>query len=115
MNEFDRQWLTDMLESARDAASLLGSRGVAELDTDRRTLLAVRLAIQTIGEAATRVSPQARADLPDVPWSDIIGMRHRLVHGYRAISTVLIVETVRGHIPPLIKILESAGLDEGAK
>ena len=32
MNEFDREWLTDMLDSAREAVSLLGPRGVAELE-----------------------------------------------------------------------------------
>ena len=112
MNEFDRQWLTDMLESAREAVSLLGARGVVELEADRRTLLSVRLAIQTIGEAATRVSPEAQTELADIPWSKIIGMRHRLVHGYRTISTTLIIDTVRDHVPPLIAILEAAGLEE---
>ena len=112
MNEFDRQWLADMLESAREAISLLGARGAADLDADRRTLLSVRLAIQTIGEAATRVSPQGQAEFPKIPWSNIIGMRHRLVHGYRTISTTLIVDTVRDHLPPLIAILDAAGVEE---
>ena len=112
MNEFDREWLIDMLESAREAVSLLGTRKAIELDSDRRTLLAVRLAVQTIGEAATRVSPEARAEFPGVPWNEITGMRHRLVHGYRTISTTLIVDTVRDQIPPLIALLEAARVDK---
>ncbi len=102
-----------MLESAREAVSLLGPLDAAQLDSDRRTLLSVRLAIQTIGEAATRVSAGGRAELPQIPWSNIIGMRHRLVHGYRTISTTLIVDTVRNHIRPLIDVLEAAGVEEG--
>ena len=113
MNERDPEWLIDMLESARQASLLLGTRGVAELDADKRTLLSVRLATQMIGEAATRVSPQGQAQLPEVPWSNIIGMRHRVVHGYRTINTTLIVDTVREHIPPLIAVLEAAGLEGG--
>jgi uncharacterized protein with HEPN domain len=108
MNEFDREWLTDMPESTREAGLLLGTRDAAELDGDRRTLLAIRLAIQTVGEAATRVSPQGQAELSAIPWNKIIGMRHRLVQGYRTISTTLIVDTVRDHIPPLIATLEAA-------
>ena len=114
MHELDREWLTDMLESAREAVSLLGALDAAELDADRRTLLSVRLAIQTIGEAATRVSARRQAEFPQIPWSNIIGMRHRLVHGYRTISTTLIVDTVRVHQPPLIAILEAAGVEEGS-
>ena len=114
MNEFDRQWLADMLESAKEAVSLLGAQGAAELDVDRKTMLAVRLAIQTVGEAATHVSPEAQADFPNIPWNNIIGMRHRLVHGYRTISNILIVETIRDHMPSLIRALEAAGLDERA-
>jgi uncharacterized protein with HEPN domain len=112
MNEFDREWLTDMLSSAREVVSLLGTRQAAEFDADRRTLLAVRLAVQTIGEAATRVSEQGQAEFPTIPWDKIIAMRHRLVHGYRTISTVVIVDTVRDHLPPLIAILEAARVDE---
>jgi uncharacterized protein with HEPN domain len=114
MNDIDREWLIDMLEYAREARSLLGAGGADELDADRKTLLAVRLAIQTVGEAATRVSPQAQAEFPQIPWNRIIGMRHRLVHGYRTIATTLIVDTVRDHIPPLIAILEAAGVEKGA-
>jgi uncharacterized protein with HEPN domain len=112
MNEFDRQWLIDMLESAREAVSLLGSRGPVELEVDRRTLLSVRLALQTIGEAATRVSPEGQADFPGIPWRKIIGMRHRLVHAYRTINITLIVDTVRNHLPPLIATLEEARVEE---
>jgi uncharacterized protein with HEPN domain len=108
MNEYDREWLTDMLESAREAVWLPGSRGATELESDRRTPLAVRLAIQTIGEAANRVSPQGQAELRRLPWQNIIAMRHRSVHGYRTVSTTLIVDTVREHIPPLIGSLEAA-------
>ena len=34
------------------------------------------------GEAAGQVSPTFRAAHPDIPWRDITGMRHRLIHGY---------------------------------
>ena len=41
----------------------------------------VRL-IEIVGEAANRVSSEGQAQFPDIPWSQIIGMRHRLIHGY---------------------------------
>ncbi len=42
--------------------------------------------IQVIGEAAGALSKQFRNRTPGVPWSDIIGMRHVLVHHYFSID-----------------------------
>jgi uncharacterized protein with HEPN domain len=112
MNEVDREWLKDMLEYAREAISLLGTRSATELDADRRSLFAVIQSVLTVGEAASHVSQQGQAQLPEIPWKDVIGMRHRLVHGYRTRSTVIVVDTVRDHLPPLIAILERVGLAE---
>jgi uncharacterized protein with HEPN domain len=112
MNEIDREWLKDMLECAREAISLLGNRSATELDADRRSLLAVIQSVVTVGEAASHISRQGQAELPGIPWRDIIGMRHRLVHGYRTRSTAILVDTVRDHLPPLVAILERVGLAE---
>ena len=112
MDEVDREWLTDMLEHARAAVSLLGAQDVAQLEADTRTLYAVSHAVLIVGEAAGRVSPRGRAEFPGIPWSNIIGMRHRLVHGYRTRSASVLVNTVREHLPPLVAILEEARVEE---
>ncbi|NDJ87097.1 MAG: DUF86 domain-containing protein [Chloroflexi bacterium] len=39
-------------------------------------------AIEVIGEAASRISEGFRLEHTELPWREIIGMRHRLVHGY---------------------------------
>jgi uncharacterized protein with HEPN domain len=36
--------------------------------------------LQIIGEAASRLSQEARDQHPAVPWRAIVGMRHILVH-----------------------------------
>lgn len=51
---------------------------------------AVMRMIQIIGEAARKVSPEARALNPDVPWRRIVGMRHRLVHAYFDIALPMV-------------------------
>jgi uncharacterized protein with HEPN domain len=113
MDERDREWLKDMLEHAGKAVLILGSLDAEALAADETKLLAVSLAIQVVGEAANHVSQKTQAALPEIPWTDIIGMRHRLVHGYRTRSPQVIAETVREHLPPLITALERAVEDEG--
>jgi uncharacterized protein with HEPN domain len=114
MNEVDREWLTDMLEYSRKAVRHLETHDAKTLVTDDKALLAVSHAIQVVGEAANHVSEEGRRALHDIPWNDVIGMRHRLVHGYRTGSTQVIVDTVKEHLPRLILILVRALGDEPA-
>lgn len=67
--------------------------------------------IQTVGEAASRVTDTMRHTLPGIPWADIIGMRHRLVHDYGRIDIETVWETIEDDLPKLIASLEPLGLE----
>ena len=60
-----------------------------------------------IGEAASRISEETRARHPNIPWTQIIGMRNRIVHGYFAIRLDRVWQTVQDDLPPLIAQLEA--------
>jgi len=62
--------------------------------------------IEILGEAASRVSPEARAECPNVPWTDIVAMRNRLIHAYFDINRDIVWHTVTEEFPPLIADLE---------
>jgi uncharacterized protein with HEPN domain len=64
--------------------------------------------VQIIGEAATHVSAAARSELSEIPWAKVVGMRHRLVHGYQGIRAEIVVKTVRDDLPTLIASLRGA-------
>lgn len=66
--------------------------------------------LQVIGEAANALSAEAREQLPSLPWSDIIGMRHILVHQYFRVAMAVVWETVIRDLPAL-KAAISAQLD----
>lgn len=59
--------------------------------------------LQIIGEAANALSPEIKRELPGFPWSDIIGMRHLLVHQYFRIALAVVWETVARDLPVLRK------------
>jgi len=77
-----------------------------QFQSSRMHQLAVLKALETVGEAAARLSEQARAAHPEIPWREIIGMRHRLVHGYFEVDLDKVWDTVREDLPPLIASLE---------
>lgn len=99
--------LQHMLDAAREAVGFLGDRRREALTGDRQLVLALVKAIEIIGEAAFRTSSETQARAAGIPWSDIVGMRHRLVHAYFDIDPDILWTTVHDDLPPLIAALES--------
>jgi uncharacterized protein with HEPN domain len=61
-----------------------------------------------IGEAASRVTAEMRAELHQIPWADVVGMRNRLVHAYFDVDLDQVWRTVRDDLPPLAAELRNA-------
>ena len=106
MRKDDTIRLRHMLDAAREAMSFVRGRTRADLDTDRQLVLSLVKEIEIIGEAAYQLSEESRANIPDMPWEDIIGMRHRLVHAYFDINLEILWRTVEDDLPALVSLLE---------
>jgi len=74
--------LHHMLDAAREAAQMAQGKARADLDTDRPLNLSLVRLLEIVGEAASRISPDERAQYPGIPWMQIVGLRNRLIHGY---------------------------------
>jgi uncharacterized protein with HEPN domain len=106
MRRDDAIRLQHMLDAAHEAIEFAQGRTRVDLNGDRKLVLALVKDIEIIGEAAYQVSQTARDQLPGIPWEDIIGMRHRLVHAYFDINLDILWRTVQDDLPPLIAELE---------
>jgi len=102
-----------MLDAAREAVAYSAGRTASDLAQNRMLALALIKCIEIIGEAASKISPNTRADCEQIPWADIIGMRHRLIHAYFDIDFDRVYDTITSDLPPLIANLEGilAGLE----
>jgi len=98
--------LRHMLDSARDVVAFSRGRTRSDLDADRKLVLALVKAIEIIGEAAYQTAPATRERLPGIPWDDLVGMRHRLVHAYFDINLDILWRTAAGDVPALLQVLE---------
>ena len=105
-------------ESWRDAALLLDMKLVAEdalafvAGLDEQAFLASNLhqsavirKLEVLGEAAGRVSKQFRAAHPDLPWREMTGLRHRLIHGYGDVRLDIVWSVTIKKLPGLIAAL----------
>src|SRR5450759_4059720 len=93
--------LRHMLDAAHEAIEFAQGRTSVDLSGDRKLVLALVKDVEIIGEAAYQVSQTSRNQLPNIPWDDIIGMRHRLVHAYFDINLDILWRTVQDDLPPL--------------
>lgn len=96
-----------MVDAAEAALGFVQGRARADLDTDTMLRYALVRAVEIVGEAAGKVSPQGRAELPQVPWAIIAGMRNRLVHAYFDIDLDILWVTVQRALPDLLAQLKS--------
>lgn len=95
-----------MLDAAREAVLFSAGRAREELDQNRMLVLALVKSIEIVGEAATKVSQEARDLLPLVPWPAVVTMRHRLIHAYYDVDLDRVWDTVTEDLPPLISALQ---------
>ena len=102
----DPSYLADMLLAARNAVEFVGGLTQQQFEQDVLRQNAVVKAVEIVGEAASRLSAETKEELPEIAWDKIIGMRHRLVHGYFAINYGRVWEVVQNDLPKLISQLE---------
>lgn len=102
----DIGYLMDMLDSAKLAMGYVEGIDKASFVTDVRTQDAVVRRLEIIGEASRRLSEQGRASLPELPWSAMVSMRNLMIHEYDGVDYILVWETVKNDLPPLIRLLE---------
>lgn len=72
---------------------------------------AVERNLEIIGEAAKFIPEEMQQKYPELPVSDMIGMRNILIHNYLGVSYQVVWETAKNVIPQiklvLIKIYEN--------
>ncbi len=98
----DRLRLLDMRDAAEKARRITSGRRRADIDNDEMLELALMKAVEIIGEAANHVSAETRALAPAIDWEKIVGMRNRLVHGYRYVNFNVHWDVITDELPPLI-------------
>ncbi|WOK09760.1 DUF86 domain-containing protein [Imperialibacter roseus] len=79
-------------------------------DEDFLTQDAIVRQLEIIGEATKRISKEYRSKFPNIPWSDMAGMRDVLIHDYIDVDLNVVWKTASEDIPTLNKLLK--GLKE---
>lgn len=93
--------LRRMRDFARQGAQFAASHRREDLNPDSLETLGLVKLVENIGEAAGRVPADLRKSNPQIPWSEIIGTRNRLVHGYDDINLDVLWRILSVELPNL--------------
>ena len=98
----DLVYVGHMLDMARKAVAKTHDLSRGEYDADENLRLALIHLVQVIGEAARQVSREFSERHPEIPWADIIGMRHKVVHDYLGVDEDIVWQVVTEDLPKLV-------------
>jgi uncharacterized protein with HEPN domain len=102
----DDGYVLDMLRAARLALDFGREHTQMQFLEDVKTQSAVLHQFTVLGEAVRRVSQSFRDAHPQVPWSEIAGLRSKIIHDYDDIDLDQVWEVIERDLPALIPCLE---------
>ena len=102
----DLVYVGHMLDMPRKAVSKTQGLSREAYDADENLRLALVHLIQVIGEAARQTSREFSDAHPEIPWADIVGMRHKVVHDYMGVDEDIVWQVVTEDLPRLVAVLE---------
>lgn len=90
-----KEWNTDV-NSAEEY--YLSSGGMQKLAANC-------MLIESIGEGIKQIDTITKGQLlvehPEIPWTDVIGIRNHIAHGYFDINGYLVFDTIKNDLEPL--------------
>ncbi len=94
--------MLDMVHLLEDAAT---KHTLTEIQSDRILFYGLSKMVEIIGAAAYMTTKEFKASHPQLPWREIEGMRHILVHGYYTISAEVLWDVILNDIPSMKPVL----------
>lgn len=103
----DRVYIQHIIDNSNKAINFVKDISREDFDNDEKLRLALTHLLQIIGEAARRISPEFRANYPQIPWKEIVGMRSKVVHYYLNVDEDIVWQTIKSDLAPLVLELET--------
>ena len=97
----DSIYIDHILNSINRILDYISGKDQEAFEADLVTQDAVVRQLEVIGEATKRVSKELRSKNPDIPWSDMAGMRDVLIHDYIDVDLGVVWKTASEDIPDL--------------
>lgn len=104
----DVVYLRHMLEAIQRLEEYAARTTREEFDEDPIIQDGFMRRITVLGEAAGKITKGFAASYPEIPWPDITGIRHKLVHDYFTVDIDVVWDTATVSAPSLKPMVEAA-------
>ena len=95
--------LQDIIEAADYISTFVEDVDYDSFVADKLRYFAVLKNVEIIGEAAYMISQSLKESHSEIPWNQMIKMRHILVHDYSSVLPEILWETASKDVPVLSK------------
>ena len=99
-------YIRHMVDAISEIQEILKDHTYREFVQDPLRMHACVRLFEILGEAANQLSPDFQQAHPDIPFADIIGMRHKLIHHYFEVDLEVLWKAYEDDLPSLKKALE---------
>jgi len=101
----DQVYLEHILEAINKIENF--TRKITRFDFDGNVMIqdAVIRNIEIIGEATKKISKPFTQSHQEIPWSDMAGMRDKLIHDYLDVDIEVVWKTIEVDLPLLKKMI----------
>ena len=103
----DQVYLEHILESITKIESF--TKGISRFDFDRNVMIqdAIIRHIEIIGEATKKISNEFSQIHKEIPWSEMAGMRNKLIHDYMDVDLDVVWKTIEVDLPLLKELISN--------
>lgn len=98
--------LRDIYQAGQNIVKFSEGLTKADLELDDAQTSAILFQIIIVGEATKRLSPEFRLQHPDLPWTQMAGMRDIVAHQYDKIDFNVMWDVIRRNIPEMLNEIE---------
>ncbi len=99
-------YLRDILAAMRSIELFVEGMKFEDFIKDDKTTSAVLRKFEIIGEASKHIPDEIKLKYPNVSWTEMAGMRDRLIRDYFGVDYKLVWKALKQRIPRLKSIIE---------
>ena len=99
-------YLEDILTSIERIEEYVRGLSRQDFGMDQKTIDAVVRNLEIIGEAARNVPIEFTEKYPELPWSEMVSMRNKVIHEYSGIDVDILWQTIQEDLPELKRVVK---------
>lgn len=102
----DSTYIDHIANSIDRILEYIAGKDQVSFEEDSMAHDAVVRQLEIMGEATKNISQDFRSEHPDIPWSDMAGMRDILIHQYINVDLSIVWKTASEDIPQLKTLIQ---------